>query len=116
MTAGLASRGFPALVPAVLGKYPGDALWATMVLFGFAFVRPEMAPLKLACLAFSVSCLVELSQLYQAPWINSIRAYKIGHLVLGSGFDWPDIPAYAVGVLAGYALDRILFAMRRHDD
>ena len=38
---GLASRAFP-LFPAFLGKYPGDALWALMVLFGIAFVRPDI--------------------------------------------------------------------------
>ena len=66
VAAGLGSRAFPFLVPASLGKYPGDALWATMVLFGLAFLRPAARPLHLAIFALSLSWLVEFSQLYQA--------------------------------------------------
>ncbi len=105
---GLASRALP-VFPITLGKYPGDALWALMVFFGLAFLRPELRPLHLALLALTVSWVVELSQLYQAPWINSIRATRPGHLVLGSQFHWPDLLAYATGALAGLALDVSLF-------
>jgi hypothetical protein len=32
---------------------------------------------------------VEFSQLYHAPWIDTIRAARIGALVLGSTFNAP---------------------------
>lgn len=102
---GLFSRAFPPLVPAALGKYPGDALWALMVQFGIAFLRPELRPSRVATLALGVSWLVELSQLYQAPWINALRATRLGHLALGSQFHWPDLLAYTLGVSAGLLLD-----------
>jgi hypothetical protein len=105
---GMASRRFPFLFPAVLGKYPGDALWALMVFIGLAFLRPHASTVRLSLLAFAVSCLDEFSQLYQAPWINTIRHTIVGHLVLGSVFSWFDMVAYAVGVLIGAFLD-ILF-------
>jgi hypothetical protein len=109
---GLSSRAFPVLLPAALGKYPGDALWALMVLFGIAFLRPDLRPRQLAALALGVSWLVELSQLYQAPWINSIRSTHLGHLVLGSRFHWLDMLAYPLGVSIGLILD-ISFFYRR---
>ena len=102
---GLASRAIPSLFPASLGKYPGDALWAAMVFFGIAFVRPGMAPPGLAALALLVSYAVEVSQLYQAAWITTVRSYRLGHLVLGSGFDRMDLVAYAVGVLVAFVFD-----------
>lgn len=102
---GLASRKFPFLFPAILGKYPGDALWATMVFAGLAFLKPQASTARLAILAFAISCAVELSQLYQAPWLTSIRGTTLGHLVLGSTFSWLDIVAYAVGVLAALLVD-----------
>lgn len=105
---GMASRKFPFLFPAVLGKYPGDALWALMVFIGLAFIRPRASTARLSILAFAVSCADEFSQLYQASWINAIRHTTIGHLVLGSTFSWIDMGAYAVGVLIGAILD-ILF-------
>lgn len=104
IAAGLGSRSF-SVFPATLGKYPGDALWALMVLLGMALLRPGMRPHRLALLALAVSWVVELSQLYQVPWINSIRATRFGHLVLGSAFHWLDVLSYAVGVSVGFILD-----------
>ena len=106
---GLASRSFPGLTPAKLGKYPGDALWALAVFFAVAFVRPAISPRRLAVVALTISWLVEFSQIYQAPWIDAIRANFMGHLFLGSAFDAWDLCAYAAGVSAGFVLDISLF-------
>ena len=105
---GLASRRYPFLFPSFLGKYPGDALWALMAFLGWALMKPRGATLRLAVLAWATSCLVEVSQLYQAPWINAIRATTLGHLVLGSTFSWLDIAAYTVGVSVGSGVDVFL--------
>jgi hypothetical protein len=107
---GLASRKFPSLFPAIFGKYPGDALWALMVFVGLAFIKPRASTAYLSALAFAISCAVEFSQLYQAPWLNEIRGTTIGHLVLGSTFSWFDIVAYAAGVLVGSLIDAVLVA------
>jgi len=106
---GLASRKFPFLFPAILGKYPGDALWALMAFFGWAFLKPRATTGRLAFGALATSFLVEFAQLYQAPWIKAVRATTIGHLVLGSTFAWQDLGAYVVGVGAGIVLDRLCF-------
>lgn len=95
---GLLSRKYPFLLPAFLGKYPGDALWAVMVYLGCAFIRPGAATGRLAAGALAICYLDELSQLYQAPWINAVRATTAGHLVLGSTFSWHDMFAYTVGI------------------
>jgi hypothetical protein len=104
--AGLASRSLPWLLPPSLGTYPGDALWALLVFLGIAFIRPCIGSGQLALAALGISYLVEAAQLYQAQWINAIRATTPGHLVLGQGFDWLDLLAYTIGVAAGFALDR----------
>lgn len=105
---GLASRKFPSLFPAILGKYPGDALWAMMVFGGLAFAKPRASTGRLTALAFAISCAVEFSQLYQAPWLNAIRDTTLGHLALGSTFSWFDIAAYAAGVLVAFLVDALL--------
>ena len=110
---GLASREFPSLFPAIFGKYPGDALWALMVFVGLAFVKPTASTAQLSVLAFAISCGIEFSQLYQAPWLNEIRGTTIGHLVLGSTFSWPDTGAYAVGVLVGSLIDALIVGVAR---
>jgi hypothetical protein len=95
---GLASRKFPWLFPSALGKYPGDALWAQMVYWSVGLVFPSASVARVASYALAVSYADELSQLYQALWINQIRATSIGHLILGSSFSWLDLLSYTVGV------------------
>jgi len=111
---GLASRKFPFLFPAILGKYAGDALWAMMVFGGLAFLRPRASTARLAILSFAISCAVEFAQLYQVPWINAIRSTTLGHLALGSTFSWFDIAAYAVGVVIALLVDGVVAHRNRN--
>ena len=110
---GLASRKYPGLFPAVLGKYPGDALWALMVFLGLALVWPRWSSHRLALVALLIAYLGEFSQLYHAPWIDAIRATTLGHAALGSGFSWFDLIAYTVGIALGLAIDAVTRAVRR---
>ncbi len=106
---GLASRKYHGIFPTEFGKYPGDALWALMVFLGLGILQPTASIFGLAVTALCISFLDEFSQLYQAPWINSIRSTTLGHLVLGSTFNWPDLLAYTVGVSCG-----VLFEISIH--
>ena len=54
-----------------------------------------------ACVAMLFSLDVEISQLYHAPWIDSIRRTTLSGLLLGFGFIWSDLACYAVGVAIG---------------
>ena len=110
---GLASRRYPGLFPAALGKYPGDALWTMMVFFGLALIAPRSSVARLALGALAISYVVEFGQLYQAPWIVAVRAHPMGHLVLGTAFGWMDLVAYTVGALLAFAIERIIAHSRR---
>ena len=111
---GLLSRRYPQYLPAALGKYPGDALWALMVFFGMGFLFRSSPTIVVAAAAFAFSVAIEFSQLYHAPWIDSIRGTFAGHLVLGSGFAWIDILAYAVGITIGAAIEFLLFGRSKN--
>jgi hypothetical protein len=99
IAAGLLSRRQPGCFPAALGKYPGDALWAMMVFIGFGILFPTKPTMLIGIIALAFSFVVELSQIYHEPWIDSARATSIGHLILGSGFSGTDLIAYAIGIL-----------------
>ncbi len=92
-------------LPASLSKYGGDALWSLMVFFGFGLLLSRFSTTTTAALALMFSFLVEISQLYHSPWIDEIRSTRLGALVLGSVFNWPDFGAYIAGVLIGVALE-----------
>ncbi|MEY4387981.1 MAG: hypothetical protein RLY20_3264 [Verrucomicrobiota bacterium] len=59
----------------------------------------------MALTALTFSSAIEFSQLYHAPWQDALRANVIGHLVPGSGFNWADLLAYAVGLAVGVLLE-----------
>ena len=92
-----------------LAKYGGDALWALMVFFGFGFVfrRSSTARIALGAVCFAWS--IEFLQLYHSPWIEEIRSNRLGHLVLGSAFNGPDLIAYLCGVAFGALSESIYF-------
>ena len=76
-----------------------------MVFCGLGLLFPRLPTGDTAALALTISFLVETSQLCHSPWIDAIRSTRLGALVLGSVFNWPDFPAYTVGVLIGVALE-----------
>src|SRR5215204_4408418 len=95
---GLGSRHFAPFLPHVVATYAGDTLWAAGAYLGFLMLRPSTPIRSAAVLALLVSLLVEISQLYHAPWIDALRAQPIGGLILGFGFLWSDLLCYAAGV------------------
>ena len=56
--------------------------WAAMVYFGIVFLFPSVRLLRKALAALLFSYCIEISQLYQAGWINAIRGTTLGALVL----------------------------------
>jgi hypothetical protein len=103
---GLASRRLRGALPAFVGAYAGDALWAAMVYLGAAAIWPRASVRRLAAGAAIVSLTIELSQLYHAQWIDAVRRTRLGGLVLGFGFMWSDLACYAAGIALAAAVDR----------
>lgn len=95
---GLASRRYQERLPNFVALYAGDTLWAIMVFCGLTTIAPAWSIRQrgLAALAFAFA--IEISQLYHAPWIDSVRATRLGGLVLGFGFLWSDLVCYSAGI------------------
>ena len=104
---GLASRRGYLSLPAVWGNYPGDALWAWVVLLCVAWLRPAITCGKLMAWTLVIAFAIEFLQLYQAPWMQALRANKLAYLVLGNGFDPLDLLAYVVGIGVGAMVDQL---------
>ena len=102
---GLASRRGYSPFPDALGNYPGDALWAWVVLLCVAWVRPAITRPRLVAWSLGIAFAIEFLQLYQAPWMQALRANKLAYLVLGNGFDLLDLLAYGVGIALGAVVD-----------
>jgi hypothetical protein len=68
-------------------------------------LRPPLPTHRAFYIALLLSYGIELSQLYQAPWLNSVRDTRLGGLLLGHGFLWSDLFCYTVGIALGAAID-----------
>jgi len=109
IVAGLASRsGLAEHLPAFVATYAGDALWALTVFLTIGFILPGLSISAAAIAAFVISFGVEISQLYQANWINQIRATWPGALLLGAGFKWSDLVCYTTGIMMGIAGESLI--------
>jgi Protein of unknown function (DUF2809) len=106
MLLGLASRRWGNGLPGWVTLYAGDALWALLVFWLIRFWHPRWQPARAAAAAAVFALLVELSQLWQTPWLDALRRTMLGALVLGQGFRWNDLLCYAVGIAAGVGLEQ----------
>lgn len=104
---GLASRRYAPVLPDVVARYAGDTLWALLAFIVIGVLAPRWRTARVAGLALAVSYLVEISQLYHAPWIDAIRATRAGALALGMGFLWSDLVCYAAGVALGAGVESV---------
>ena len=102
---GIGSRRYGHLLPGLVAAYAGDTLWALVAFLGIGLVLPRASTWRVALLAMSFSVLIEMSQLYHAPWIDSIRHTTLGGLILGFDFVWSDLACYAVGVGIGVLIE-----------
>ncbi len=84
----------------------GDALYAVMIFFLLSTFFHAKKSNNIPLASYVICALIELSQLIQTSWLNSIRATKLGALVLGNGFLWIDILAYAIGVLIAFLISK----------
>jgi hypothetical protein len=108
---GIGSRRFAGHLPGFVAAYAGDTLWALAAFLGIGLLLPTASTGRVALLALAFSVLIEVSQLYHAPWIDSIRRTTLGGLVLGFDFVRSDLACYAVGVGLGILIERTI---RRH--
>lgn len=98
---GLASRRYGWLLPGLLRKNAGDALWAAMVFFLFCLLLPRLSTLRIAGLAALFALGIEFSKFLHAPWFDAVRATTGGRLVFGYVFSWSNLVWYLLGIGLG---------------
>ncbi|MDF2432841.1 MAG: hypothetical protein JWP44_2472 [Mucilaginibacter sp.] len=104
---GLLSREFK-----VVPLFAGDILWALMVYFLVRFLLIDK-PISIVIITSLLFCyFIEFSQLYKAPWIDSLRHTVFGRLVLGETFLWGDILSYTIGIGIGGLVDSWILKLK----
>jgi hypothetical protein len=109
---GIGSRRYAHALPQFIAAYAGDTLWALAAFLGIGLFLHRASTLRVALVAMAFSVAVELSQLYHAPWIDSLRQTTVGGLFLGFGFVWSDLVCYASGVGLGVCAEILMRRQR----
>lgn len=101
-------------------NYAGDALWAMLVFLLIALLLRGHGTMRVLVCSLLFAYGIEVSQLFHPPWLDELRSYRLGGLVLGYGFLWTDLVAYTVGIATAAVLDRWLLGRSKttvaHDD
>jgi len=105
---GLISRKIP-YVP----LFVGDVLYAVMMFFMVRFVFISKKMHWVAVISLGICFFIELSQIYQTPWLNNLRQTLPGRLILGQGFLLSDLLAYFVGTLLVWLVAERFFNIKK---
>ena len=96
-------------VPGDFASLIADALYTVMVYLVLAVILPRAKRVWLALAAFSISAVIELSQLTGVPEQLAV-IFPPSRLILGTTFSALDLVAYAAGAVAVFYADTILSA------
>lgn len=102
---GLPSRLVPQFLPDFYVNYVGDGLWAMAIFFMLGLIFPTASTRRLVITTLAITYAIEISELYQADWINQLRSIKLIGLILGYTFLWSDLVMYTLGIALGALLE-----------
>src|SRR4051812_22352518 len=88
-----------------MALYVGDVLWGSLFYVLAACAAPRARSTWLWGASTTLVEAIELSQLYRAPGIDSVRATALGGLLLGHAFLWSDMLCVALGTSAAAWVD-----------
>lgn len=106
---GLYIRRHKAEFPYLVGEFAPDALWALLLFWVFSLLFFWRSARWVLAVTLVFTFAIEVSQLYQAPWIMQVRLTFLGAMLLGHGFLWSDLACYTTGALVGWALAKQYF-------
>ncbi len=82
----------------------GGAIYVIFWILLFSLIFPKYSHLRLSVCVFSVTCLIEFTQLIHAPILEKAREIFIIRALFGSTFNPFDFIWYLVGAVLGYIL------------
>lgn len=87
--------------------YFGDFLVVILIYCFFkSFLNIAVMPMAIAVLIFSY--LVETAQYFNLVYHLGLQDYKLARIVIGVSFEWIDMLAYTLGILAVIGAEKIV--------
>lgn len=106
---GYAVRFSPGPAPEWLNDFLGSLAYQLFWILFVLFLYPRASLIWTAVGVCLFSCGLEFLQLWQPPWLQSLRATLPGRLVLGNTFTLSDFPPYFIGSFLGWLWVRWMY-------
>ena len=85
-----------------------EGLWAVLYFLLVAIVRPRWPTPSVAAVSLAIVVAIEFSQLIQTDWMNALRGYPLGRLMLGTTFLWADLFSLVAATLLAAVVEAII--------
>jgi hypothetical protein len=83
----------------------GDLLVVVLLYFSFrTILKAKASSVAIGVFIFAIG--IEVLQFFQLAEVLGLEQNGIARVILGSTFDWLDILAYTLGIMAAYFIDR----------
>jgi len=92
-------------MPSFCLLYVGDVLWGAMFFVLYGCFWPAAPAWRVWSWAAATTVLIEVSQLWKAPWLAALRATTAGKLLLGDTFLWSDVVCVSLGATVAALVD-----------
>jgi hypothetical protein len=80
----------------------GGVFYVILFCLVLGLCLPRWRARQIAIVVLIATCFLEFLQLWHPPFLEWLRSYFLGRLILGSYFDWSDFPYYFVGSALGW--------------
>ncbi len=78
------------------------ALYVIFWCWVVAFFAPGVHARNIAFWVFGTTSLLEVAQLWHPPFLQYLRSFYLGKVILGTTFAWSDFFYYAIGAGVAY--------------
>lgn len=105
LTIGIGLLSRTSIIPTLIYPYLGDVIYGLLFYLIIGFLFPKWSMLQVVLTSIIMCFAIEFSQLCQADWLNKLRSYRLGGLILGYTFVWSDLICYTLGGFLGYWIE-----------
>lgn len=96
----------------IIANYATQGLWAAVIYWTFCLIMVNHRAGRVVLFALLFCYLMEVSQLYHAPWIDTMRTSELGGFFLGNKFSWDDIICGTVSIYICFSFEKILYSSK----
>lgn len=101
---GVATKFYHGVAGGFVNNYLGGVVYVIFWILFFSLWFPGVSALKITAWVFIATCLIEVTQLSDASFLERLREYFVVRTLIGTSFNLPDMLFYLAGALLGYGM------------